>query len=116
MGKGDKKTTKGKRFKGSYGVSRKRKTGKGTYVPKGTTKGKKVETGIEEVDTVVEIAEKEKSKPKKAPAKKAVAKKPAKKAAAKKTASKKVAAKKKATKKKTTKKKATTKKATKKKA
>ena len=56
MGKGDKKTTKGKRFKGSYGVSRKRKTGKGTYVPKGTTKGKKAETSIEDVDTVVEIA------------------------------------------------------------
>ena len=88
MGKGDKKTTKGKRFKGSYGVSRKRKTGKGTYVPKGTTKGKKAETSIEEVDTVVEIAEKEKSKPKKAPAKRAVAKKPAKKAATKKPANK----------------------------
>jgi ribosomal small subunit protein bTHX len=86
MGKGDKKTTKGKRFKGSYGVSRKRKTGKGTYVPKGTSKGKKVETSIEEVDTVVEIAEKEKSK--KSPAKKAVAKKPAKKAATKKPANK----------------------------
>ena len=88
MGKGDKKTTKGKRFKGSYGVSRKRKTGKGTYVPKRTTKAKKVEASVEELDTVVETAGKEKSKPKKAPAKRTVAKKPAKKAAAKKPANK----------------------------
>ena len=88
MGKGDKKTTKGKRFKGSYGVSRKRKTGKGTYVPKKTTKAKKVEASIEELDTVVETAGKEKPKPKQAPAKRAVAKKPAKKAAAKKPANK----------------------------
>ena len=94
MGKGDKKTTKGKRFKGSYGVSRKRKTGKGMYVPKGTTKDKKVETSIEEVDTAVETAGNEKSKPKKAPAKRAVAKKPAKKAAANKASTKKTAGKK----------------------
>ena len=84
MGKGDKKTTKGKRFKGSYGVSRPRKSGKKAYVPK-RTKTKKVEAPAEEVEEVV-VAEE--SKPKKAPAKKAAAKKPAKKAAAKKPATK----------------------------
>jgi ribosomal small subunit protein bTHX len=88
MGKGDKKTTKGKRLKGSYGVSRKKKTGKGKKIKKRTTKAKKIEDSIEELDTVVETTGKEKPKPKQAPAKRAVAKKPAKKAAAKKPANK----------------------------
>jgi ribosomal small subunit protein bTHX len=84
MGKGDKKTAKGKRFKGSYGVSRKRKTGNGMYVPKKTAKAKEVEASIEELDTVVETVTKAKPKPKKAPAKKVASKKPAKKATTKK--------------------------------
>lgn len=86
MGKGDKKTTKGKRFKGSYGVSRRRKKGNGIYVPKKTTiKAKKVETGIDELDTVNEAAVKDVPKSKKPTARKTTSKKPAKKAAAKKT-------------------------------
>ena len=86
MGKGDKKTAKGKRFKGSYGVSRMRKSGNGIYVPKKTTvKAKIEETGIDEPDTVNEAAVKDVPKSKKPAAKKTAAKKPAKKAAAKKT-------------------------------
>ena len=85
MGKGDKKTAKGKRFKGSYGVSRMRKNGNGVYVPKRPVKAKDVEPVIEELDTVVEVTGKEESKPKKPTATKTASKKPVKKAAVKKT-------------------------------
>ncbi|MBL4754490.1 MAG: 30S ribosomal protein THX [Flavobacteriales bacterium] len=78
MGKGDKKTTKGKRFKGSYGVSRQKKNGKAVYVPKKTAKAKTEEAPKDATEAV------------EAPAKKAAAKKPA----AKKAAPKKAAAKK----------------------
>ena len=89
MGKGDKKTAKGKRFKGSYGVSRKRKSGNGIYVPKKAVKAKKVEVDIEEQATAVEVTGIEESKPKKPTSRKAASKKPAKKAAAKKAPAKK---------------------------
>ena len=74
MGKGDKKTKKGKIWAGSYGVSRKKKQAT-TFVAK--PKAKKAEPEMEDAE-------------KKAPAKKA----PAKKVAAKKTTTKKTAAKK----------------------
>lgn len=79
MGKGDKKTKKGKRFMGSFGVIRPKKKSKGAYVAspakaKAKPAAVKVEEVVEEVKAV------------KAPAKKAAAKKaPAKKAAAKKS-------------------------------
>lgn len=77
MGKGDKRSKKGKITSGTYGVSRKKKK-KAAFVPKPK---KKVAPKVE----VEEVAEK------KAPAKKTAAKKPAakKKAPAKKPAAKK---------------------------
>ena len=46
MGRGDKKTAKGKRFKGSYGVSRRKKTNTIAYVakPKKTKVNSETET------------------------------------------------------------------------
>lgn len=88
MGKGDKKTTKGKRFKGSYGVSRKRKSGKVAYIPKKSVKAKEVETPADVVEETTKAPVKKAAK-KKSSAKKPVAKKAApKKAAAKKKAKK----------------------------
>ena len=75
MGKGDKKSKKGKIWSGSYGVSRKKKKAV-TFVAK--PKAKKSEPKAEEATETKEAV-------KKAPAKKAVAKK----APAKKTAEKK---------------------------
>ena len=66
MGRGDKKTKKGKISQGSYGITRKRKSSAAFVAPT----AKKTEAKTEEAET----------KPKKAAAKKA----PAKKAAAKK--------------------------------
>ncbi len=93
MGKGDRKSTRGKRFKGSYGVKRPRKISSGFFP---TAAAKAAPDATEEtVET--------KPKAKKAPAKKAAPKakveKPAAKAAAKKPAAKKPAAKKPAAKK-----------------
>jgi ribosomal small subunit protein bTHX len=85
MGKGDVKTKKGKRFRGSYGITRPKKQSSGYSAPS------KAESIADEPKT-------------KAPAKKATAKKPAtkkatasaeKKTTAKKTTTKKAAAKKK---------------------
>ena len=75
MGKGDKKTKKGKIFSGSYGVTRKKKKAV-TFVAKPNTK------------------EAEPKKEEEVPAKEAVKKAPAKKTTAKKTPVKKAAAKK----------------------
>lgn len=47
MGRGDKKTAKGKRFKGSYGVTRKKKTSTSAYVAK--PKKAKAETAEKKV-------------------------------------------------------------------
>lgn len=78
MGKGDKKTTKGKRVLGSYGNTRKRPK-KGTVVTSGTPATPKAEV-------VKEKAVAEKPAAKKPAAKKPAAKKPAaKKPAAKKS-------------------------------
>jgi len=94
MGKGDKKSKKGKRTIGTWGVHRPR-TNK-NVIPVATTKKKKatkktapkkeaVKKEVEVVEEVVmETATKAKKETKKAPAKKAAAKKPA----AKKTAAK----------------------------
>jgi ribosomal small subunit protein bTHX len=62
MGKGDKKTKKGKIWKGSYGNSRKRKV-KASYVP--SAKVEKAEKAV-----VVEAKPKAKKAPKKATKKK----------------------------------------------
>ena len=73
MGKGDKKTKKGKRIIGSYGVKR-RKNRTPLYVPPVKKKAtKKASPVVEEVD--VKIEEAAEAKVKKAPAKKATAKK-----------------------------------------
>lgn len=81
MGKGDKKTKKGKITIGSYGVSRKKKKVIAFVAPK--PKAKKA-TPVEAEDAATKQA------PKAAPKKKAAAKKPAaKKTTAKKTAEKK---------------------------
>jgi len=78
MGKGDKKTTRGKRFKGSYGVSRPRKK-TAAYKPKNSVKATKVEAPVEVAEKVEETPAKKvtakKAKPKKATPKKAAAKK-----------------------------------------
>lgn len=63
MGKGDKKSKKGKIWKGSYGNSRKRKDNKNAYVP--------VAAKVEKAEVVAEP----KAKPVKVKAKKAVKKK-----------------------------------------
>ncbi len=98
MGKGDKKTKKGKRFMGSYGVLRRRKSAKAVYKPKRKPSTKKKEAdeelAAEEVTGSVkkETAKKAKAKPKtkaKAKAKAKTKKAPAKKAATKKAAKKK---------------------------
>lgn len=74
MGKGDKKTKKGKRIIGSYGVKR-RKNRTPLYVPPVKKKAtKKASPVVEEVD--VKTEETAEAKVKKAPVKKAVAKKP----------------------------------------
>lgn len=75
MGKGDKKTAKGKRFKGSYGVSRKKKSGKKAYVPKKSTKTKKEDAPVEAPVEAKEAPAKKKTASKKKPAKKAAPKK-----------------------------------------
>jgi len=92
MGKGDKKTKKGKRFMGSYGILRKRKPAKVAYQPKKKTSAKKIE--VEEDVPVEEV----KGTAEKTPAKKAKAKSKAKPKA--KAAKKKASAQKKETKKK----------------
>ncbi|HXP48733.1 MAG TPA: 30S ribosomal protein THX [Bacteroidia bacterium] len=74
MGKGDRRSRKGKIWAGSYGNSRKRKKSKAAYVPKVKKAAPKAAVA-EEVEAEV--------KAKKAPAKKAAA--PKKKAAPKKT-------------------------------
>ncbi|HAW52658.1 MAG TPA: 30S ribosomal protein THX, partial [Flavobacteriales bacterium] len=48
MGKGDKKTRKGKRFAGSYGITRPRKKDSPVIVKKKTTKKKEASTETEE--------------------------------------------------------------------
>lgn len=86
MGKGDKKTKKGKRFMGSYGVIRKRKSNKPVYKPKRKPSARKKDAEVEE--EVKTTAVKAKGKTEKAKGKTEKAKKPtAKKAASKKTAS-----------------------------
>jgi len=89
MGRGDKKTEKGKRFMGSYGISRKRKKKKATgFHKKKPVAKKKMET--------VEVTDLEAEKP--------IEKASTKKAAVKKTSAKKTAAKSSKTKKTATKK------------
>lgn len=80
MGKGDKKTAKGKRVMGSYGNSRKRKTA--VVVPAKTEKPKKeVKAEVEKKVTVKKVKEKETTAkaeaPKKATTKKTSTKKEA---------------------------------------
>ncbi|MGP8214283.1 MAG: 30S ribosomal protein THX [Bacteroidia bacterium] len=75
MGKGDRRSRKGKIWAGSYGVTRKRKKSKAAYVPK----VKKVAAPKAAKEEVAEVAE---PKVKKAPVKKAA---PKKKAASKKS-------------------------------
>jgi 30S ribosomal protein S31 len=70
MGKGDKRSRKGKIWKGSYGVSRKRKKSQGAFVPK-VKKAAPKKAAAEETAVAAEV------KPKKAPAKKAAPKKKA---------------------------------------
>lgn len=72
MGKGDRRSLKGKRWRHSYGVSRKKNNGKGqAFVPK-AKKEKKV--AVESAEAVVESTEEKVAKKatgaKKAPAKK----------------------------------------------
>lgn len=96
MGKGDKKTRRGKIKMGSYGVKRLRKAKKTVVIP---AKPKKVKVVIEEAEAPVK-----KTVAKKAPAKKAVAKEVvAKESADEKVVAKKAPAKKKAPAAKTTK-------------
>lgn len=64
MGRGDKRTTKGKRFKGSFGKSRPQRSKKATVASELTTKTKKAKATKAEKPAV-----------KKAPAKKAAKKK-----------------------------------------
>ena len=73
MGRGDKKTAKGKRFKGSYGVARKKKTSTPVYVAK--PKKAKAETA-DTADTAEKKAATKKTTKKATPAKKTT-KKPA---------------------------------------
>jgi len=83
MGKGDKKTAKGKRTMGSYGNTRKRKTTSPIVVAEKPKKEVKVAAPKEEKPKKV-VAKKEtaeKAEVKKAPAKKAPAKKTTKKEA-----------------------------------
>lgn len=68
MGRGDKRTAKGKRFKGSFGNSRPQRIKKAAVAPKATTKKKTIKA---------EKTEKPEKTAKKAPAKKVVAKKKA---------------------------------------
>jgi len=71
MGRGDRKSRKGKIFRGSYGVSRPRKTDVAIIIP---TKKKEIEKEpVVEKEKVV----KQSTAKKKAPIKKKVAKKPA---------------------------------------
>lgn len=70
MGKGDKKTKKGKITSGSYGVSRKRKsTSTVVFKAKPKAKAKKVEKATEKTEPK-KVAAKKKPAAKKAPAKK----------------------------------------------
>lgn len=88
MGKGDRKTTKGKRFKGSYGKTRMKKPSSGFAM--NTADNKEVKETKKETD----------KKPKKSTAKKPAAKKSTeKRSTTKKTTAKKTTAKKAATKK-----------------
>ena len=73
MGRGDKKTAKGKRFKGSYGVTRKKKSNTTAYV----AKPKKAKVKAETETTTKKAAPKKTTK-------KTAAKKTTKKTAAKK--------------------------------
>ena len=92
MGRGDKKSRKGKIFKGSYGNSRPKKIASTIVIPP----KKEVKVVKEEVVEKVKVAKK--VAPKKTTTKKATAKKTtAKKAAPKKTTTKKAAPKKKTT-------------------
>ena len=91
MGKGDKKTKKGKRFMGSYGVSRKRKSNRTIFKSKRKPSVKKKEEQDKvEVEELTGITKKEPAKKTKAKAK-AQPKAKAKKAAVKKTPAKKKA-------------------------
>ena len=88
MGKGDKKTKKGKRFMGSYGVSRKRKSNKTIFKSKSKPSVKKEEQEKGEVEELTGITKKESAKKTKT---KAQPKAKAKKAAVKKAPTKKKA-------------------------
>ena len=92
MGKGDRKTKKGKRAMGSYGVSRKRKSSAPVVISKPKKKKADIKAKTtKEVDPVETIATK-KAETKKTTAKKTTTKKPAaKKPAAKKPTAKKTA-------------------------
>lgn len=93
MGKGDKKTKKGKRIIGTWGVHRPR-TDKNPVAPVAKTKKKKSAAKPKAKASSKKAEEKEETAAKAAPAKKTEAKKaPAKKAAPKKAASKKSAGK-----------------------
>jgi len=89
MGKGDRKTKKGKIFRGSYGVTRKRKKKNAFTVTRNKSSAKKITAPVEDL---AEIIITEEAKPKKASTKKTAEKKPAtKKAASKKAPAKKTA-------------------------
>jgi len=77
MGKGDKKTAKGKRAQGSYGITRKRNSNSTTVAAPAKPKVKKTTPAAEKAETVKKPAAKKDAAPKKESTKTPAAKKPA---------------------------------------